>query len=56
MPKKIIILFEIVNKEKKFQFFEKFFLFINFSKDIVLIILFFNLSNIKENFLKLILF
>lgn len=45
--------FVIINKEKKSQFLKKIFLLANFSINVVLKMLFFILSNVKINFIKL---
>lgn len=52
----IIILFKIINKGGQCQFFEKSILLTNLKIAIVLKILFFTLTNIKINFLRLKLF
>lgn len=52
----VIATFKIDNKETKFRFFKRIFLFANFSIDIVFIILFLIFSNLKINFLKLKIF
>lgn len=49
----VIALFEIMNNQKKFRFFEKFFLLAKFYINIVLEMLFLILSNVKINFLDL---
>lgn len=49
----VIIFFKIIQKQKKFYFFQEIFFFINFSINIILMIQVFSLSNLKVNFLEL---
>lgn len=50
------MLFKIVNKEEKSQFFKEIFLLTNFSIKVVLKMLFLILKNVEINFLELELF
>lgn len=56
MFKIIIVILEKKDKEKKSCFFKKFFLLSNFSKDIILKMSFFTLSNVEINLLEQLIF
>lgn len=49
----VIMSFKIIDKVKILRFFEKNFLFTNFSTNVILEMLFFTLSNLEVNFLDL---
>ena len=48
----IVAVFSVINQANKIKFFEKIFLVVNVSSDVVFKILFFTLNNANINFLK----